>query len=133
MKKIVLPLVALSALAAVAFAFVPQQTAAKTDCGAKAEAQEKECCGGANKAKLMAQQGDKEECCKSTAEKPMAKGDEGCCNAKGAPAKFKVWAGTAYKYFGCEESAEKGRMEAVKSGVVPVGKVQAVVGKVSIS
>ncbi len=120
-------------MAAVAFAFVPQQSAKTSDCGTKAEAQEKDCCGAPAKAKLMAQQAEKEECCKSTEAKPMAKGDEGCCNAKGAPAKFKVWAGAGYKYFGCEESAAKGRLEAVNKGVVPVGKVQAVVGKVSIS
>ena len=42
----------------------------------------------ANRMMLLAE--SKQECCQSTAAKPMARGDKGCCNEKGALAKFKV-------------------------------------------
>ncbi|MCB8932650.1 MAG: hypothetical protein M9921_04180 [Fimbriimonadaceae bacterium] len=73
-----------------------------------------------------------EECCQSTAEKPMAKGDPGCCNAPGAPAKFKVFvAGQGYKFFGCEDSAGQGRSALLAEGKV-VGKVQKVTSNAKI-
>lgn len=82
--------------------------------------------------KMMMQAEGKEACCKSTASHPMKKGDAGCCNAKGAPAKFKVFvAGEGYKYFGCKESAEKGRTALSAKGA-KVGKVQIVASKTSI-
>lgn len=68
----------------------------------------------------------KAECCQSTPAKPMAKGDEGCCNADGAPAKFKVFvAGEGYKFFGCADSASEGRTALSAEGrkVGPVQKV----------
>ena len=66
----------------------------------------------------------KKACCKSTAEKPMAKGDKGCCNAEGEKPKFKVYvAGEGYKFFGCEGSAKDGRSALVAKGA-RVGKVQ---------
>lgn len=74
----------------------------------------------------------KKACCKSTAAKPIAKGDKGCCNEKGAQAKFKVFvAGHGYKFFGCEGSAKKGRQELVARHT-RVGRVQPVVGNAAI-
>ena len=65
-------------------------------------------------------------CCKSTTAKPVAKGDEGCCNAEGEPKAFKVYvAGTGYKFFGCEGSAADGRKSLLAKGA-RVGKVQKV-------
>lgn len=108
--------------------------------------QEKECCASkqaddreaafmaeARRMMLAAEKGQgAEECCQSTAEKPMAKGDPGCCNAPGAPAKFKVFiAGEGYKFFGCEDSAGQGR-EALLAGGKRVGKVQKVTGNAKI-
>lgn len=73
-----------------------------------------------------------EDCCKSTLEKPMAKGDPGCCNAPGEPAKFKVYvSGEGYKFFGCEDSAGQGRSKFLASGKV-VGSVQKVTSKAKI-
>jgi hypothetical protein len=74
----------------------------------------------------------KKACCRTTAEKSVEKGAEGCCNASGEVAKFKVFvAGAGYKYFGCEDSAAKGRHELLAKGA-RAGKVQKVVGKVAI-
>lgn len=71
-------------------------------------------------------------CCQTTAEKPVAKAEKGCCNAPGEPAKYKVFvAGVGYKYFGCEESATKGRKDLLAKGA-KAGKIQKVAGKVSI-
>lgn len=67
----------------------------------------------------------KKQCCKSTEAKPMAKGDPGCCNAKTAAAKFKVFANGAYQFFGCADSAAKARKEMLQKGLI-VGKVQPV-------
>lgn len=79
----------------------------------------------------MAAEG-KKECCKSTAAKPVAKGEGDCCNAKGAVAKFKVFvAGQGYKYFGCEGSAAEGRKDLMAKGA-KVGQVQKVAGKIMI-
>ncbi len=74
----------------------------------------------------------KQECCKSTAEKPVAKGGEGCCSEKGTPAKFKVFANGKYKYFGCADSAAKARKEMLAQGSRP-GKVQKVRTRVLMS
>lgn len=74
----------------------------------------------------------KKACCKSTAKKPMAKGDKGCCNEKGSAAKFKVFvSGEGYKYFGCEGSAKKGRTEWAAKGKT-VGSVQKVTSRVAL-
>jgi hypothetical protein len=79
----------------------------------------------------MAAEG-KKECCQSTAAKPMAKGDKGCCNEASQPAKFKVFVrGEGYKFFGCAGSAEQGRQALASNGSV-VGKVQPVTGKARI-
>ncbi len=67
-------------------------------------------------------------CEKSTPEKLVKKGEAGCCNAKGEPAKFKVWDGTGYEFFGCEDSAAEGRAELLAKGKV-AGQVQPVVAK----
>jgi len=74
----------------------------------------------------------KKACCKSTAEKPVAKAEGACCNATGAQAKFKVFvAGEGYKYFGCPDSAAQGRKALATKGA-KVGKVQPVSGRVAI-
>lgn len=93
-----------------------------------------DCCGD-KVAEKKAQEtvNGKPACCKSTEAKPMAKGEKGCCNAKGELAKFKVYVvGVGYKFFGCEGSAAKGREEIVAAGQL-AGKVQKVVGKHHIS
>lgn len=84
-------------------------------------------------AKQMAMEAEgKKACCKSTAEKPMAKGDKGCCNEKGGLAKFKVFvAGQGYQFYGCEGSAAEGRAEWKSKGKV-VGAVQKVTSKVAM-
>ena len=125
MKKAFIPVLTIIAMGAVAFAFAPQDACCK-DKEKSAVAQE----GKADACAAGAKVNGKDACCKSTAEKPIAKGEKGCCNAKGEPAKFKVYVVSKYQYFGCEGSATKGRLEAVKAGLVPVGNVQAVVGKV---
>lgn len=67
-------------------------------------------------------------CEKSTATKMVKKGDAGCCNAKGEVAKFKVWNGMGYEFFGCEDSAAEGRAQLLALGHV-AGAVQPVVAK----
>ncbi len=123
--------------------------AAQDDCckaEAKVEAKIKvtkkdDCCGDkkvsaedafmAEARRMAAAAEGKQDCCKSTPEKPVAKGEAGCCNAKGEVAKFKVFvAGEGYKYFGCEGSAGKGRTELMSKGK-KVGKVQKVHTKVT--
>jgi hypothetical protein len=74
----------------------------------------------------------KKACCQTTATKSVEKGAEGCCNAKGEPAKFKVFVkGAGYKYFGCEDSAAQGRKELLAKGA-KAGKVQKVARKTAI-
>ncbi|MCB0826549.1 MAG: hypothetical protein KDC26_10195 [Armatimonadetes bacterium] len=90
-----------------------------------------DCCGDAKP--VVAQEAGEKECCKSTPEAKVMKGEEGCCNAPGQPAKFKVWADGKYHFFGCEDSAKEGRMELVAKGAALVGNVQPVKGKVLIS
>jgi hypothetical protein len=68
------------------------------------------------------------ECEKSTPEKKVVKGGEGCCNKKGESAKFKVWAGGGYHFFGCEDSAKSGHKELTMKGLV-AGGVQPVLSK----
>lgn len=113
---------------------------AKSDCCSKvskakaivAQADEKDgCCKG--EAKTVAKVDEKEDCCKSTEAKVVKKGEGECCNAPGKLAKFKVWADGKYYYYGCEGSAGKGRVTLAKKGMLLVGKVQPVVGKVQIS
>lgn len=79
---------------------------------------------------LMASEG-KKACCKSMPGHMVAKGEKGCCNEKGALAKFKVWTGEKYAYFGCKGSAESGRAELAAKGAA-VGKVQPVSGRVHL-
>jgi hypothetical protein len=75
---------------------------------------------------------DSKDCCQSTAAKPVTQAEKGCCNAPGEPAKFKVFvAGAGYKYYGCEESAMKGRKDLLAKGA-KAGKIQKVSGKISI-
>jgi hypothetical protein len=74
----------------------------------------------------------KKACCQTTATKSVEKGDKGCCNAKGEPAKFKVFVtGAGYKFFGCEDSAAQGRKELLAKGS-KVGKVEKVSRKASL-
>jgi hypothetical protein len=67
-------------------------------------------------------------CDKSTSQKSIAKGAEGCCNAKGSAAAYKVWAGGEYHFFGCANSAAAGRSELNVRGLV-AGSVQPVLDK----
>lgn len=67
-------------------------------------------------------------CDKSTSDKFIAKGGEGCCNAKGSAAAFKVWAGGQYHFFGCADSAAAGRSELNTRGLI-AGSVQPVLDK----
>lgn len=104
-------------------------------CGTKMASQEDAFMAEAKKMSMQAYSIEKKKdaCCQSTQEKVVAKGDEGCCNAKGETAKFKVFvAGVGYKYFGCSESAAKGRKELLAKHA-KVGAVQKVSGKISIS
>ena len=72
---------------------------------------------------MLAAEG-KKECCQSTAEKVVVKGEKGCCNAKEAPKPFKVFvAGKGYQFFGCEGSAKEGRQALIAKGL-KVGAVQ---------
>jgi hypothetical protein len=136
MNRIALSVIGLAAFAALSIAQSDAKAkaapGAKQDCcpelakTAKA-AQSTDCC--AQEAQAAAKT---DECCKSTEAKPMAKGDPGCCNAKGQPARFKVYvAGSGYQFFGCEGSAGKARQALLKSGA-KVGKVQKVSSKVLI-
>lgn len=104
-------------------------SAKKSGCGEMVSA-EQEFMAEAHKMAMSAD--GKQACCKSTATKAMAKGDKGCCNAKGEMAKYKVYVAEAgYKYFGCEGSASKGRKELMAKGH-KVGNVQKVNGKVAM-
>jgi len=86
---------------------------------------EKEFLAEANRMMLQAE--GKQACCRTTAEKAVAKGGEGCCNAKEETPKFKVFVrGVGYKFFGCPDSANKGRMELLTK-YPKVGPVQPVV------
>lgn len=74
----------------------------------------------------------KKACCRTTAEKKIEKGGEGCCNAKSEPANFKVFVpGVGYKFFGCEDSAAQGRKDLMAKHN-KVGKVQKVSKKTSL-
>ncbi len=157
MKKLMFTIVAASfALCSVAFADQAKECckakveakvetkvakeAKKDCCQAKVEAkvvkeEKKACCAEKVEAKV-AQSGiahGKEACCKSTADKPQAKGEGDCCNAPGQFAKFKVFAEGKYHYFGCEDSAAAGRKALVAQGYMGVGKVQKVKGKVKLA
>jgi len=138
MKKVLLTVLSLSLVAAFATAddccATKKADAKKAGCGSSANCGEDAFMAEAKK--MMAQsklsETGKEDCCKSTEAKPMAKGDAGCCNAKGEVAKFKVFiAGVGYKYFGCEESAGKERSMLLAKHS-KVGPVQKVAGKVMI-
>lgn len=98
--------------------------------GKSAVAQHDEFMAIAREMELKAE--SKQECCKSTAEKVVAKGGTGCCSEKGALAKFKVFANGTYKYFGCADSAAQARKEMLAHGTRP-GKVQKVRGRVLMS
>lgn len=89
-------------------------------------------CGGCASKEVKAEAKDKELCCKSTAANPIAKGSKGCCNAKGALARFKVWADGTYHFFGCQGSASKARLDLARQGALVVGRVQPVVGRVAM-
>lgn len=75
--------------------------------------------------KMAASAEGKKACCKSTAAKPMARGDKGCCNEVGTVAKFKVYADGKYHFFGCKDSAAEARKELAQKGFA-VGNVQKV-------
>ncbi|MBL8048506.1 MAG: hypothetical protein JNJ45_07485 [Chthonomonas sp.] len=84
------------------------------------------CCAGEGKVAKAAKQ---EACCTSTKAKPVAKMAKGCCNAKGESAKFKVFAGGKYFFFGCAGSADKGRTDLMAK-YLDVSAVQVVTSKV---
>ena len=105
---------------------------------AQCDAGQGSCCGEAKSAKVqcedtflaeaarMTMQAEgRQECCKSTATKPMAKGDKGCCNEVGTVAKFKVYADGKYFFFGCKDSAAMGRKDLMQKGFA-VGDIQKV-------
>jgi hypothetical protein len=144
MNKALLTLISVVVAAGGAIALVQDHCADKKP-AAKAEAKQ-DCCAPkslngeeafmaeAKKMMMQAHSIEKKEdaCCKSTAEKVVPKGGEGCCNAKDEPAKFKVFvAGVGYKFFGCEESAAKARKELLAKHS-KVGQVQKVVSKMAI-
>lgn len=71
-------------------------------------------------------------CCSSTETNPVVHKDDGCCNTPGSLAKFKVWAGKEYHFFGCEGSAKIGRIQLQQSHE-RVGAVQPVLTEVRIA
>lgn len=110
----------------------PKKKSAEASCCSAGKKMSAEDAFMAEARRMMIAAEGKEECCKSTPAKPTAKGEGDCCNAEGAPAKFKVFvAGQGYKFFGCEGSAGKGRTELLAKGLT-VGKVQKVTSKVMI-
>jgi hypothetical protein len=113
----------MKALLALAFAAVSCAALADDCCSAKKpSASEEEFMKVAQEMAMKAE--GKMACCKSTAEKAVAKGDEGCCNAPAEPKPFKVFvAGKGYQFFGCKDSAAQGRKDLVAKGV-KVGAVQ---------
>lgn len=99
-------------------------------CKAKQPSQEETFLKVAREMEMSAE--GKKACCQTTATKSVEKGDKGCCNAKGEPAKFKVFvSGAGYKFFGCEDSAAEGRKELLAKGA-KVGKVEKLSRKTSI-
>lgn len=115
---------------AIACLIVTGAMAMGQDCCKKQMSQEEAFLLEAKKMEMAAE--GKKACCQSTAAKVVEKGGQGCCNAKGTPAKFQVLvAGKGYKYFGCEGSAKQGRQELLAKGM-KVGKVEKVKGKVLI-
>lgn len=121
----------MKAILSLAFAAAAAVSMAQCCAGEKApQSSDKEFLAEANRM-LVASEGEK-ACCQTDATKAVAKGDEGCCNAKKEPAKFKVYvAGVGYKYFGCKDSAAQGRKELLAKGA-RVGDVQKVVSKISM-
>lgn len=102
----------------------PKSKPAGGSCGQKGMSAEEEFMREAHRM-AMASEG-KDLCCKSTASHAVPKGGEGCCNAPGQSAKFKVFvAGAGYRYFGCEGSAAQGRKDLLAKGL-KVGAVQKV-------
>lgn len=116
-------------------------------CGAfaQATAEKKECCQS-KAVKVSTKVQAKESCCQEKAAKavkvstkvqekeacatPGAKAE--CCNTAGKPAFFKVFvANEGYKFFGCKDSAKKGRETFVAEGKT-VGSIQKVTSKKSI-
>lgn len=152
MKKIAFALIAVSA---VVFAFAANQNApTKADgcCAKEAKVvvkNEKDCEGGvckpavqvkvegkegccATKAKaVQVKMESKEACCTSTAKAPVAKAGKGCCNATGEMAKYKVFADGKWMFFGCKDSAEKGRRD-LTTMAFKVGKVMPVTSMIRI-
>lgn len=72
-----------------------------------------------------------EACCASGDHKMVMKGGEGCCNAPGQFAKFKIFVDGKYMYYGCKDSAMMAHKE-LKTMAFKVGSVQPVSGKVRI-
>lgn len=96
-------------------------------CGDKKMSAEEEFMAEAKRMEMAAN--GKGECCKSTEAKPIAKGEKGCCNEVGQPAKFKVFVqGIGYTYYGCEGSAKKGAVAHSAKGR-KVGSIQKVTSK----
>lgn len=66
----------------------------------------------------------------------MAKGGakmagDACCNTPGSPAKFKVFAGGKYHFFGCADAAETARVQLMEK-YLDVSEIQKVSGNVKI-
>lgn len=80
----------------------------------------------ANKNVVASTKADKVTCYKANAAKQVVKGGKNSCANKGQMAAFKVFvAGNGYKFFGCQDSAAKGRTTLVAQGK-KVGGVQKV-------
>lgn len=75
--------------------------------------------------------GGKDACCMKMAKKATANSMKGCCNAPGEMAKFKVFAGGKYSFYGCADMAEQGRISLMEK-FLDVSAVQPVQGKVRI-
>ena len=117
------------AVFAASFAFAQCEDGSKGACCSSAKVIAKKVNGEAEfmaqAQKMMAAAEGKKACCKSTAAKPMARGDKGCCNEVGTVAKFKVYADGKYHFFGCKDSAAEARKELAAKGFA-VGDVQKV-------
>lgn len=104
------------------FVAVAGMSLADQSCCAKKESAEEAFLRAAKEMEAAAE--GKKACCKSTAAKPVVKGEKGCCNAPNEPKPFKVFvAGKGYEFFGCEGSAKEGRAKLVANGK-KVGPVQ---------
>ena len=87
------------------------QGEAKSSSSSTKAAAQQECCE-TEKAKATKSAAAQEECCKSTEAKPVAKGEVGCCNAKGA-SRVRDYAKARVKELGL---AGKGKVRVNQAG-----------------